>query len=115
MDDVLDQLLQIIGATIGESTFGEKTKLLHRGSAPERRRESARCAAVDVVAEVVAGAAPDGWKNYPGGRSLRLADGATTRFVTQIRNCADASCNPNCLLFALIHCIIYAEINNDLG
>ena len=41
-----------------------KTKLLHRGLAPEHRRESARCTAGDVVAEVVAGAAPGGWKLF---------------------------------------------------
>jgi hypothetical protein len=40
------------------------TKLLHQGLAPEHRQESARGTVGDDVAEVVAGDAPDGWKNY---------------------------------------------------
>ena len=58
------------------------TKLLHQGLAPEHRQESARGTVGDDVAEVVAGDAPDGWKNYPAGRSPGRADDVTTRGET---------------------------------
>jgi hypothetical protein len=49
------------------------------------------------------------WRSW-----LRTSSARSTLFVSQLGNCAAAYCNPATLFFALVRCIIYADVNRRM-